>query len=81
MLSLHNRAGPTIVMIDVIMENQVQVFSKKMPKFVWSLQIFGKAGAIIITKDGNVEDHGVTCIFVGYALEQNWNCYCIPTQR
>ena len=50
---------------------------KKKPKFVKYLHTIGEAGTVKITNDTTpkLQDRGVHCIFVGYALNHPEGCY------
>ena len=50
---------------------------KQKPKFVKYLRTIGEAGTVKITNDNTpkLQDRGVNCIFVGYAINHPEGCY------
>ena len=69
--------GLTIIEVDGHRKSQYEhVFTKK-PKFVKYLCKIGEAGTVKITNDTTpkLQDHGIHCIFVGYAENHLEGCY------
>ena len=71
--------GLTITEVDGLKQSQYKHVVKKKPKFVKYLCTIGEAGTVKITNDTTpkLQDRGVHCIFVGYALNHPVGCYCM----
>ena len=67
----------TIVEIKGHKKSQYEHVFKKKPKFAEHLHTIGEAGTVKITNDTTpkLQDHGVHCIFVGYAENHSEGCY------
>eukprot|EP00957_Ditylum_brightwellii_P161840 12322712-Ditylum_brightwellii.AAC.1 len=63
--------------IGSVKKSRFKHFSRALPKFVQHMRTWGKAGMINMRKKTNskIEDHGVTCMMVGYATKHEGNCY------
>ena len=71
--------GLTIIEVDGLKQSRYKHIFKKKPKFVKYLRTIGKAGTVKITSDTTpkLQDRGIHCIFVGYALNHPEGCYCM----
>ena len=69
--------GLTIIEVDGLKQSQYEHIFKKKPKFVKYLRTIGEAGTEKITSDTTpkLQDRGIHCIFVGYALNHPEGCY------
>ena len=69
--------GLMIIEVDGLKQSRYKHVFKKKPKFVKYLRTIGEAGTVKITKDTTpkLQDHGVHCIFVGYAFNHPEGCY------
>ena len=69
--------GLTIIEVDGLKKSRYEHIFKKKPKFVKYLHTIGEAGTVKITSDTTpkLQDHGIHCIFVGYALNHPEGCY------
>ena len=78
--------GLTIIEVDGLKQSRYEHIFKKKPKFVKYLRTIGEAGTVKITSDTTpkLQDRGIHCIFVGYALNHPEGCYRVydpATQR
>ena len=69
--------GLRIIEVDGLKQSQYEHIFKKKPKFVKYLRTIGEAGTVKITSDTTpkLQDRGIHCIFVGYALNHPEGCY------
>ena len=69
--------GLTIIEVDGLKQSWYEHIFKKKPKFVKYLRTIGEAGTVKITSDTTpkLQDRGIHCIFVGYALNHPEGCY------
>ena len=69
--------GLTIIEVDGLKQSRYEYIFKKKPKFVKYLRTIGEAGTVKITCDTTpkLQDRGIHCIFVGYALNHPEGCY------
>ena len=69
--------GLTIMDIDGLKQSRYEHAFKKKPKFVKYLRTIGEAGTVKITTNTTpkLQDRGIHCIFVGYALNHPEGCY------
>ena len=69
--------GLTIVEINGHKKSQYEHVFKKQLKFVKHLCTIGEVGTVKITNDTTpkLQDHGIHCIFVGYAKNHPEGCY------
>ena len=69
--------GLTIIEVDGLKKSRYEHIFKKKPKFVKYLRTIGEAGTVKITSDTTpkLQDLGIHCIFVGYALNHPEGCY------
>ena len=69
--------GLTIMEVDGLKQSQYKHVFKKKPEFVKYLHTIGEAGTVKITNDTSpkLQDCGVHCIFVGYAVNHPEGCY------
>ena len=69
--------GLTIMDVDGLKQSWYKYVFKKKPKFVKYLCTIGEAGTVKITTDATpkLQDRGIHCIFVGYALNHLEGCY------
>ena len=69
--------GLTIVEINGHKKSQYEHVFKKQLKFVKHLCTIGEVGTVKITNDTTpkLQDHGIHCIFVGYAENHPEGCY------
>ena len=69
--------GLTIIEVDGLKQSWYKHIFKKKPKFVKYLCTIGKAGTVKIPSDTTpkLQDCGIHCIFVGYALNHPEGCF------
>ena len=69
--------GLTITEVDGLKQSWYEHVFKKKPKFVKYLCTIGEAGTVKITNDTTpkLQDRGIHCIFVRYALNHPEGCY------
>ena len=69
--------GLTMIEVNGLKKSQYEHIFKKKPKFVKYLRTIGEAGTVKITSNTTpkLQDHGIHCIFVGYALNHPEGCY------
>ena len=65
----------TPITLKGVTKTRIEHFGMKIPKFFGQLRTWGEAGTVKTGKDGKVGDHGVTCMFVGYADNHSGDCY------
>ena len=69
--------GLTIMEVDVLKQSWYEHVFKKKPKFVKYLHTIGEAGTFKITNNTTpkLQDRGIHCTFVGYAVNHPEGCY------
>ena len=65
------------VEIDDIIKPRVEHWSGKIPDYAKHLRTWGEAGTVKIRSlsTTKIEDRGVTCMMIGYALDHGGDCY------
>ena len=71
--------GLTIIEVDGLKKSRYGHIFKKKLKFVKYLRTIGEAGTVKITSNTThkLQDRGIHCIFVGYALNHPEGCHCM----
>ena len=71
--------GLIVVKIDGVEKPRVVHWCGELPRFANYLRTWGEAGTVTLKKEGmsKLADHGVQCMFVGYALDHEGDCYCM----
>jgi Integrase core domain. len=69
--------GLTVIILDGVAKTRVEHWSGKLPKFAMHLRTWGEAGTVTLknTRSPKLADRGVQCMFVGYALNHEGDCY------
>ena len=69
--------GLMVIEVDGIKRSRYEHIFKEKPKFVKYLRTIGEAGTVKITSDTTpkLQDRGIHCIFVGYALNHPEGCF------
>ena len=63
--------------IDGVTKTQAEHFGNTISKFAKHLRTWGEAGTVTIwyKMQPKLEDRGITCVFVGYAVNHEGDCY------
>jgi hypothetical protein len=64
-----------LITINKVKKTRIEHYGLPLPNFTRYLRTWGEAEIIKTGKDGKIGDHGVTGMFVGYALNHKGNCY------
>jgi hypothetical protein len=77
--------GLVICTIDGVTKTRIEHFGRPVPKFANHLRTWGEAGTVTIRHkmQPKLEDRGMTCVFVGYAVDHEGDCYLMwnPTSK
>ena len=65
------------IKLDGVLKPRVEHWSGKLPAYAHYLKTWGEAGTVKIKNKSttNIEDRGVTCMFVGYTKQHAGDCY------
>ncbi len=64
-----------LITINKVKKTRIEHYGLPLPKFTQYLRTWGEAGIIKTSRDGKIRDRGVTGMFMGYALNQEGDCY------
>ncbi len=64
-----------LITINKVKKTRIEHYGIPLPNFTQYLYTLGEAGIIKISKDRKNEDWGITCMFMGYASNQEGNRY------
>jgi len=69
--------GLMVVEIEGVSKTRFEHFAGKLPKFASHLRTWGEAGTVTIKKKMHpkVIDRGIQCMFVGYSIDHEGDCY------